>query len=100
MILFCFHFRKIQDGRHYIINGDFLKYGSIFLKYCTNIPPGVHTILCCFHILEKIQYGRYGRHFDFFSRKYVTTTTPPEPQVIETWGFHHKTQFRLKSLPF
>ena len=31
-----------------------------------------------------------------FPRK-IVTTTPPEPQAVETWGFYHKVQFRRKA---
>ena len=35
----------------------------------------------------------------FFSREFVSITLP-KPQVVDTWGFNHQVQFRLKSLSF
>ena len=74
--------KKIQDGHHDVIIAVFLKVVQFFLKFCTNIPPGVHTHIMLFHIVQKSNMALIL----ILSRKFVTTT-PPEPQVIESWGF-------------
>ena len=41
---------------------------SICLKFRTNTPTCVHTHNMLFKIFLKIQYGRYGGHFDFIPK--------------------------------
>ena len=55
-------------------------------------------ILCCFYIDWKSNMAATAAILIFF-REFVTTTFP-EPQVVETWGFHHNVQFNWSASHF
>ena len=66
-------------------------------RMATNVPTGVHTHIVLFSHWLKIQDGRHGAIL-ICVREFVAT--PPDLQVVDTLGFHHKVQFSLRSLPF
>ena len=59
--------KNIQNGRHDVIIADYSKWFTL-LEILYNIASGVHTHIMLFSQWSKIQYGRYGSHFDFFPK--------------------------------
>ena len=94
--LFSFS-KKIQDGHHDVIFADFSKMVQSSLNFAQISPLVCILIICCFHIDRKFNMAAISAIL-IFSRNFLPTT-PPAPQVVETWGLHHKVQFSLQNLP-
>ena len=76
--------KKIQDGRHDVIIADFSKWFNLveimykYSSYCTAYLYYVVFTLPLIMAAILIFYQNF------------VMTTPLEPQVVETYGFHHK----------